>query len=98
MTLSRLCPAVLERLPAGEPVVVMNAFTLGQFTAEGRARVEEICDTARARRPVHRVSMEVLDKEDDWARIAVVQTGSLVSIGQAHPHGEWVELWDQARP
>lgn len=91
-------PGVLGRFPEGEPAVVINAFTLGQFTSEGQARVEEICDTARARRPVHRVSMEVLDKEDEWARLAVSSEGSLVNIGQAHPHGEWVELWDQARP
>jgi hypothetical protein len=91
-------PGVLARFPSGEPVVVMNAFTLGQFTLEGRERVEQICDIARASRPVYRMSMEVLDKEDDWAQLSVAGEGALVTIGQAHPHGEWVELWDQARP
>ncbi len=91
-------PAVLDRIPSGEPVVVMNAFTLGQFTPEGRARVEEICETARLARPLHRVSMEVLDKEDDWARLSVASEGTPARIGQAQPHGEWIELWDQARP
>lgn len=91
-------PEVLERLPAGEPAVVLNSFTLIQFTQEDRAKVEEICDGARSGRSVYRVSMEVLDKEDDWSRLAVADEGALVSIGQAHPHGEWVELTDQARP
>ena len=91
-------PEVLDLLPSGEPVVVMNAFSLNQFTPEGRDRVEEICDQARASRPVFRVSMEVLDKEDDWARLSVATVGTLERIGQAHPHGEWVETWDQARP
>jgi len=91
-------PGVLNGFQSGEPVVVMNAFTLGQFSTEARARVEEICDTARAGRPVYRVSMEVLDKEDDWARLEVGSEGTLARIGQAQPHGEWIELWDQARP
>jgi hypothetical protein len=93
-----LLPGVLERLPEGEPAVVMNAFTLIQFTPEGRDRVEQICDDTRASRPVYRVSMEVLDKADDWARLSVAAEGAPVQIGQAHPHGEWVEIWDQARP
>lgn len=91
-------PGVLDRLPAEEPVVVMNSFTLLQFTSEARDRVEEICHVARASRPVYRVSMEVLNKDDDWALLGVASEGALSPIGQAHPHGEWVELWDQARP
>jgi hypothetical protein len=76
----------------------MNAFTFGQLTLEGRDRVEEISDAARATRPVHRVSLELLANADEWARVSVADHGALVQIGQAHPHGEWVELWDQARP
>jgi len=88
----------LRKLPAGEPAVVMNAFTFGQLTPEGRARIEEICDVERKSRPVHRVSLELLANADEWARVSVTDHGPLVQIGQAHPHGEWVELWDQARP
>lgn len=91
-------PAALEKLPAGEPAVVMNAFTFGQLTPEGRARIEEICDVERKSRPVYRVSLELLANADEWARVSVTDHGPLVQIGQAHPHGEWVELWDQARP
>jgi hypothetical protein len=91
-------PGVLDRLPPGEPAVVMNAFTFGQLSLEGRDHVEEISDAARATRPVHRVSLELLANADEWARISIADYGALVQIGQAHPHGEWVELWDQARP
>jgi hypothetical protein len=91
-------PAALEKLPAGEPAVVMNAFTFGQLTLEGRARIEDICDVERKSRPVYRVSMELLASSDEWARVSVSDHGPPVEIGQAHPHGEWVELWDQARP
>jgi hypothetical protein len=95
--LDTLAP-VMDRLPEGEPVMVMNAFALRQLTPEGRDRVEQICDIARSSRPVYRVSMEILDKADDWARVSVGSEGTPVQIGQAHPHGEWVEIWDQARP
>ena len=91
-------PAVLDRLPPGEPAVVMNAFIFGQLTLEARDRVEEICDVERASRPIYRVSLELLANADEWARVSVAEHGPLVQIGQAHPHGEWVELWDQARP
>jgi hypothetical protein len=91
-------PAVMDRLPSGDPAVVMNAFTFGQLTPEGRDRVEEICDTERAKRPVFRVSLELLANANEWARLSTSNHGPLVQIGQAHPHGEWVEFWDQARP
>ncbi len=91
-------PDALERLPAGEPAVVINAFTFGQLTPEGRERVEAICDAERESRRVYRVSLELLANADEWARVSVANQGPLVQIGQAHPHGEWVELWDQARP
>ncbi|MEX1124909.1 MAG: hypothetical protein WEE53_04520 [Acidimicrobiia bacterium] len=42
--------------------------------------------------------MEILDGADEWARLSVASEGAPIQIGQAHPHGEWVEIWDQARP
>jgi hypothetical protein len=84
----------LERLPAGEPAVVMSSFTLNQFDAAERDRLESIVSRARLARPVHRVSMgEALDKADDWARLVVDDGSGVTVVGQAHPHGEWIELY-----
>jgi len=75
----------------GKPVVVMNSFAFAQFSPEGRQEVEAIAARARERRPVFRVTMELL-VSDDWARMVIDDgTGGRV-VGQAHPHGEWIEL------
>ena len=86
-------PGVLARLPAGQPAVVMSSFTLNQFDTAERDRLASIIATARAARPVHRVSMEVLDKADDWAQLVVDDGSGVTLVGQAHPHGEWIELY-----
>jgi hypothetical protein len=84
---------VLDDLAPGIPVVVMSAYTLGQFDQNQRARLEEIVADSRADRPGHRISMESLEKSDDWAQLVVDDgTGPRV-VGQAHPHGEWVEIY-----
>ena len=83
----------LDGLPGNEAAVVMNSFVLIQFTDEGRQRVDRIIDHARGRRPIFRVSMEVLVKTDDWARLTVDDGSGWREVGQAHPHGEWVELF-----
>ena len=87
---------VLAGLPPGEAAVVMNSFTLIQFTPEQRDMLETIVEGAREQRPVHRVSMEVLMKQDDWTRLAVDSGDGMKQVGQAHAHGEWIELY--ARP
>jgi hypothetical protein len=86
--------SVLAGLPPGDPAVVINSFTLIQFSPEQRDRLEAIADTARSERPVFRASMEALDKNDDWARLVVNDGSGPREIGQAHPHGEWVELFE----
>jgi hypothetical protein len=87
-------PGALERLPAGEPAVVMSSFTLNQFDAAERECLESIVSRARIARPVHRVSMgEALDKADDWARLVVDDGSGVTVVGQAHPHGEWIEIY-----
>ena len=86
-------PGALDRLPAREPAVVMSSFTLNQFDAAGRDRLESIVVTARTARPVHRVSMEALNKADDWAQLVVDDGSGTMVVGQAHPHGEWIELY-----
>jgi len=86
-------PRVLDSLPGDEPAVVMNSFSFAQFSPEGRQEVEAIAARARERRPVFRVTMELFDASDDWARMVTDDgTGGRV-VGQAHPHGEWIELF-----
>lgn len=87
---------VLGDLPKGEPVVLMNSFAMNQLTVEGRLRVDEIVDAARQARPIHRISFELLPRSDHWARLFVDDGSGPREIGQAHPHGEWVEFY--ARP
>ncbi len=86
-------PPVLDGLPAGEPAVILNSFVLIQFTPEEREKLDEMVHEARSRRPVYRVSMEVLVKTDDWARVAIDDGSGWEEVGQAHPHGEWVEFF-----
>jgi hypothetical protein len=86
-------PGALDGLPAGEPAVVMSSYTLNQFDAADRDRLASIVATARTARPVHRVSMESLDKADDWAQLVVDDGSGATVVGQAHPHGEWIELY-----
>ncbi len=86
----------IDGLPEGEPVVVMNSFALNQFTQEQRLEVGEILAGTRAGRPIHRVSMEFTDPADQWVTIRVEDEEGWRDLGQAHPHGEWIELY--ARP
>lgn len=88
--------AVLSGLPPGEPAIVMNSYSLIQFTPEQRDEIEAIVRRARVQRSVHRVSMESLNKAEDWAPLAVDSGDGVRQVGQAHPHGEWIELY--ARP
>ncbi len=87
-------PGALHRLPSGDPAVVMSSFALNQFDKAGREQLESTVSEARAGgRPIYRVSMEVLHKSDDWAQLVVDDGSGPVTVGQAHPHGEWVELF-----
>jgi hypothetical protein len=86
-------PGVLAALPAGVPVVVMISFTLGQLEPARRGRLEEIVAAGRSHRPIHRISMEALGKTDDWAQLVVDDGSGPQTVGQAHPHGEWVEIY-----
>jgi hypothetical protein len=86
-------PRVLESLPSDEPVVVINSFAFAQFSPEGRQEVEQISERARKRRPVFRVIMELFDASEDWARMVIDDGTGPKTVGQAHPHGEWIELF-----
>ena len=83
---------VLHGLPENEPAVVMNSFVLIQLDPDQRREVEQIVETARSSRPIYRVSLEFVDKDDDWARLEVGDQLELADLGRAHPHGEWVDL------
>jgi hypothetical protein len=72
---------------------VANSFTLIQFTTEQREELGALIGEAREKRPVMRISMEAIDKSDDWAQLAVDDGSGLRTVGQAHPHGEWIELF-----
>jgi hypothetical protein len=91
----RTLGTALARLPE-EPVVVMHSFALNQFGTEQRQAIDDQLDEARAVRPVWRVSMELLDWGDEAPKLTVDDGSGPQVIGQAHPHGEWVELY--ARP
>lgn len=89
-------PAILQGVPDGDPVVVVNSFTLGQFDPEDRARLDDLLRVARASRPVYRVSMEWLDPDAEGADLAIDDGSELEKIGSAHPHGEWLDLFTRA--
>jgi hypothetical protein len=83
----------LDHLPRNEPAVVLNSFTLNQFTEDARDEVDRIVAQARQGRPVARVAFEFRAREDRWPKVSVDEGSGEVMIGEAHPHGEWVELW-----
>ncbi len=83
---------ILNDLPSGRPVVISNSFVLNQMTTDERLELSEIIDQNRSQRPIYRVSLEYRDWSDDWARLEVGGGMELEQLGQAHPHGEWVEL------
>jgi hypothetical protein len=86
-------PRCLEALPAGTPVIIMSSFTLGQFDQPHRELLESTVSAARADRPIHRISMDILEKTDDWAQLMVDDGSGARIVGQAHPHGEWIEIY-----
>ncbi len=86
-------PGCLDALAPGVPVIIMSSFTLGQFSPAQRDHLEAVVTDARAHRPVHRISMDALDKSDDWAQLVVDDGSGPRTVGQAHPHGEWVEIY-----
>jgi hypothetical protein len=83
----------LDGLAPGEPAVVMHSFALNQFSPAEKQQIEVILENAREGRPVHRISFEMVDKDDESAQLGVDDGCGPVLIGQGHHHGEWVELY-----
>ena len=87
---------ILDRLPDREPAVVINSFTLNQFTRGARDDVDRIVDRYRKGRQIVRVAFEHRARADRWPKISIdVGSGEYV-VGHGHPHGEWLDLY--ARP
>lgn len=89
-------PEILGRLPVTEPVIVMNSMALMQFGRTQRETLYTSMAEEGERRTLSRVSFEVLAAGDEWVTLSVDRGAGLAQIGQAHPHGEWIELY--ARP
>ncbi|MDX1469061.1 MAG: DUF2332 domain-containing protein [Acidimicrobiia bacterium] len=87
-------PAMMA-LPAGEPVVVMDSFSLNQFPEGDRRQIDDIVDAQRASRQVARVSLEPL-ASDASAALRTETGDGWRNMGRMQHHGEWVELY--ARP
>lgn len=83
----------LDRLPGELPVVVMHSFALNQFDWDQRHAVDEEISKAREQRMVWRVSLELLDWDDDAATLTVDDGSGPPVIGKAQPHGEWLDLY-----
>jgi hypothetical protein len=86
----------LEDLPDGEAAVIINSFTLNQFTHDARDEVHRIVNRARQVRPILRVAFEHRTREDRWPKVSIDEGSGEVILGEAHPHGDWVEFY--ARP
>lgn len=84
---------VVGSLPAGEPVVVMDSFTLNQFSPAQLEAFDRAVAEARETRPVYRVSMGETWR-DDGSSLRVDDGSGPRQIGWAHHHGRWVELYD----
>ena len=89
-------PGVISSLPEGDPVIVMNSMALMQFGRAQREALYRTIDEQGSARTVRRVSFEILAAGDEWVTLASDSGRGLAPIGQAHPHGEWIELY--ARP
>lgn len=87
-----LLGSTLDALPEGEPAVVMHSFFLNQLDRPSRRRLGEILTESRERRPIYRISLEALDAENPAATLSIDTGQGLEDIGQAQPHGEWLEL------
>lgn len=86
-------PGVLASLPADDPVVVMDSFTLNQFSPEQRQSLEGAVAVARGERPVLRVSFGLTSDRTDAAALSVDDGDGWREVGVAHHHGRWLDLY-----
>jgi len=89
----RVLPRVLAALPAGEPVCVLHAFTLNQFDAGARRRLQARLYAGARTRPLYRLGYE-------WGRGAAPQLqvaaygpgrdARPMLLADACAHGSWL--------
>lgn len=85
--------STLDGLPADDPAVVMTSFTLNQFTEDQRGQFESIVSDGRRRRPVAWVWFEHMHRDDPWPKFGFDEGSGRRVLGEAHPHGEWMEFY-----
>lgn len=90
---TRSLDVVLERLPRGEPAIVMNSFAMNQFSPEMRDDLETTVARHRSHREIHRISFEVYNSPNEWASLQIDTGSGFEVVGQAHIHGEWLDLY-----
>ena len=83
---------VLDGLPNGDPVVVMDSFVMNQLTVAERGRIGEILEMARGKRAVARVSLWHMVRDAVWSKLAIDRGEGIEIVGEGHPHGEWLDL------
>lgn len=83
---------LVSSFPGEEPVVVLHSFVLNQMTTEQRSEFALIVDRLRRHRTVVVVGMEAMDSSRPWAELTLDVGSGPVTVGQAHHHGEWLEL------
>ncbi len=84
---------VLAGLPDDDPAVVIDSFTINQFSPTQRESLDEAVADARKRRPVHRVSLALIPGRADAAGLSVDDGSGWRRVGEAHHHGGWLELY-----
>ncbi len=85
----------ISTLPSGEPLVVMDSFSLNQLSSEGRSRIDSIVAEGRLSREIGRVSL-VPNGDHESALLRVDAGDGWRDLGRSQHHGEWISLY--ARP
>ncbi len=83
---------ILDNLPAGDSVVIVNSFVLNQFATEDRRHLVDLIGAARERRRIFRVSLEATRTDDPLPYLEIGEGRDLVELGTAHHHGDWIDL------
>jgi hypothetical protein len=91
---NRILPGILSDLPAGEALCVVHSFSLNQFSATARDRLERLLGEASRVRPVERLSLEWgASAAPELRRIAYRDGRRRVEalLALADAHGAWID-------
>lgn len=86
---------ILADMPGDQPIVILNSLALMQFDRSQRDRLAGVLAEAGAHRVLRRVSLELQASGDEGMTLSADLGAGLAQLGQAHPHGEWLELYDR---